>query len=163
MRFELVDRILEFSPGERIVAVKAVSRSEEYLADHFPTFPVLPGVFMLEAMIQAACWLIRESRNFAPLMILLRSAKNVTYKNFVKPGRLLRLEVICRRMAPDDSDFEGSGFCDDEEALKGRFSLTHREIVGSVVSKEMVRLRGACREAFRGLCGQTVALDAQPR
>ena len=53
MKFSLVDRILELQPPERIVAVKAVSMAEEYLADHFPTFPVLPGVMMLESMADA--------------------------------------------------------------------------------------------------------------
>ena len=54
MRFTLLDRIVEVEPGKSITAVKAVSLSEEYLADHFPRFPVLPGVFMLEAMTQAS-------------------------------------------------------------------------------------------------------------
>ena len=48
MKFNLIDRIEQIS-DERIVAVKYVSLAEEYLADHFPTFPVLPGVMMLEA------------------------------------------------------------------------------------------------------------------
>ncbi len=99
MKFGLVDRVVEIVPGERIVAVKAVSRAEEYLADHFPTFPVLPGVFMLEALVEAARWLAWVTLDFAPSLILLREAKNVTYKSFVKPGRLLRVEVSCRHLA----------------------------------------------------------------
>ncbi|MEM8865751.1 MAG: beta-hydroxyacyl-ACP dehydratase, partial [Planctomycetota bacterium] len=59
MRFWLLDAIEEVSPDERLVAVKNVSYSEEYLQDHFPEFPVLPGVFMLEAATQAAAWLLR--------------------------------------------------------------------------------------------------------
>ena len=53
MHFDFVDRVLELTP-ERIVTLKNVAVSEEYLQDHFPTFPVLPGVFMIEAMVQAA-------------------------------------------------------------------------------------------------------------
>src|SRR5678809_98913 len=52
MHFDLVDRVLELTP-ERIVTLKQVSMAEEYLQDHFATFPVLPGVMMLEAMVQA--------------------------------------------------------------------------------------------------------------
>jgi 3-hydroxymyristoyl/3-hydroxydecanoyl-(acyl carrier protein) dehydratase len=52
MRFTLIDTILERS-ADRIVAVKQVSMAEEYLADHFPSFPILPGVMMVEAMVQA--------------------------------------------------------------------------------------------------------------
>ncbi|MGC8553857.1 MAG: 3-hydroxyacyl-ACP dehydratase FabZ family protein, partial [Phycisphaerae bacterium] len=57
MQFTLVDRLLELDPGKSIVMTKQVSMAEEYLADHFPRFPVLPGVLMLEAAIQASAWL----------------------------------------------------------------------------------------------------------
>ena len=125
MKFGLIDRIIELSRGERIVAVKAVSLAEEYLADHFPTFPVLPGVLMLEAMVEAAAWLIRDALDFSESVILLRQAKNVTYKNFVKPGSLLTLRVTCRRMARSESDFDGVGDCYGEEVVRARLGLTH--------------------------------------
>ncbi len=125
MKFELIDRIVELTRGETIVAVKAVSLAEEYLADHFPTFPVLPGVLMLEAMVEAASWLVRDAQDFASSVILLRQAKNVTYANFVKPGDLLTLTVTCRRLARGESDFDGVGHCDQGEVVRARFSLTH--------------------------------------
>lgn len=125
MKFELVDRIIELTRGERIVAVKAVSLAEEYLTDHFPTFPVLPGVLMLEALTETAAWLVRDALDFSPSVVLLRQAKNVTYKSFVKPGNLLRMEVRCRHLEKDASEFSGVGFCRDEEVVKARFSLTH--------------------------------------
>lgn len=125
MKFELIDSVLELQRGERIVAVKAVSLAEEYLADHFPTFPVLPGVFMLEALVEAAAWLVRDATDFASSLILLREARNVTYKSFVKPGNLLRLEVACRSLERDRSEFDGTGFCDRREVVKARFGLVH--------------------------------------
>ena len=77
MKFVLLDRIVALSPGERIRAVKAVTATEEYLADHFPSFPVLPGVLMLEALAEAASWLVRVSQDFACSIVLrpLRIAK----------------------------------------------------------------------------------------
>ena len=54
MRFLLLDAIQSCEPGVQLTAIKNVAMSEEYLADHFPEFPVLPGVFMLEAATQAA-------------------------------------------------------------------------------------------------------------
>ena len=54
--FLLIDRIIDFQPGAKITAVKSLTMAEEYLADHFPNFPVMPGVLMLEAMTQAAAW-----------------------------------------------------------------------------------------------------------
>lgn len=125
MKFQLVDRVIELQRGSRIVAVKAVSCAEEYLADHFPTFPILPGVFMLQAMVESAAWLVRDALDFAPPLVLLREAKNVTYKSFVKPGQLLRVEVQCRKLTDTESDFEGSGYCGESEAMRGRFGLTH--------------------------------------
>ena len=75
MHFDLVDRVMELTP-ERIVTLKQVSMAEEYLQDHFATFPVLPGVMMLEAMVQAGRRLV-ESREDGrglrmPLNVVLR-------------------------------------------------------------------------------------------
>lgn len=125
MKFNLVDRVVELQRGTRIVTVKAVTLAEEYLADHFPTFPILPGVFMLQALVESASWLVRDALDFTPPVILLRDAKNVTYKSFVKPGNLLRVEVTCRKLGAAESDFEGTGFCGEAEAVRGRFSLIH--------------------------------------
>jgi len=125
MRFSLIDRILELDRAKRIVGVKAVTLAEEYLADHFPTFPVLPGVLMLQALVESATWLVRDSLDFAPSLVLLKTAKNITYRSFVKPGNLLRVEVTCRRLEAAESDFEGTGWCDRTEVVKGRFSLRH--------------------------------------
>lgn len=125
MKFNLVDRIIEIEPGVRIATAKAVSLSEEYLADHFATFPVLPGVFMLEAMLESAAWLVRYTEGFVHSLILLKEARNVTYKSFVRPGNLLRIEVQCRRMARDESEFAGTGHCEDREVVRARFTLRH--------------------------------------
>ena len=147
MKFGLVDRVVEVVPGERIVAVKAVSRAEEYLSDHFPTFPVLPGVLMLEALVEAARWLAWVSLDFAPSMILLREAKNVKYQSFVKPGQLLRVEVTCRRMTDDESEYAGTGFCEDREVVRARFALAHWNLADR--SPDRVALDARLREAAR--------------
>lgn len=131
------------------MAVKAVSLAEEYLADHFPSFPVLPGVLMLEAMAEAATWLVREAKDFTTRPILLRSVKNVTYKSFVRPGHLLTLDVTCRHLGSDESEFAGVGRCADTEVVRGRFVLTHRaeaaagDGVASAEASDMLRSRFA--------------------
>src|SRR2546430_13459861 len=83
VKFNLIDKI-ESLTDDRIVAAKHVSLAEEYLADHFPTFPVLPGVLMLEALTQAAGWLLHHRRNFACSMAILREARNVKYGHVVE-------------------------------------------------------------------------------
>jgi 3-hydroxyacyl-[acyl-carrier-protein] dehydratase len=89
MRFSLVDRILEVDPGKRIRTVKNLTLGEEYLADHFPTFPIMPGVLMLETLVESAAWLVRISEDFAHSVVVLREAKNVKYGNLMEPGRSL--------------------------------------------------------------------------
>jgi 3-hydroxyacyl-[acyl-carrier-protein] dehydratase len=89
MRFTLIDRIVEITPGERITAVKNLSMAEEYLGDHFPGFPVMPGVLMVEALTQAGAWLVRASEDFAHSTVLLKEAKNVKFANFLQPGQTL--------------------------------------------------------------------------
>ena len=59
MRFWMLDKIRSFTPDVELSATKCVTMTEEYMADHFPEFPVLPGVFMLEAATQAGAWLLR--------------------------------------------------------------------------------------------------------
>ena len=91
MRFTLIDRIVSLEPGRRIEAVKNLTMAEEYLAEHFPGFPVLPGVLMLEAVTQAGAWLIRATEDFRHSVILLKEAKAVKYGRFVTPGKQLRI------------------------------------------------------------------------
>ena len=85
MKFNLVDKVEQLT-SERIVTVKYVSLAEEYLADHFPTFPVLPGVLMLESATQSAAWLFHHRSGFSKSVAVLKEAKNVKYGTFVAPG-----------------------------------------------------------------------------
>ncbi len=125
MKFLLVDRITELVPGRRICTVKSLTLAEEYLGDHFRTFPVMPGVLMLECMVQSAGWLVRATEGFAHSMISLARARNVTYKSFIAPGGVLRMEVDCKSMDADRSEFAGRGFCEDHETVKARILLHH--------------------------------------
>ena len=93
MRFWMLDKIRSFQPDVELAASKNVTLTEEYLADHFPEFPVLPGVFMLEAATQAGAWLLRLSENFAHSVISLKEAKNIKYADFVAPGQTLDITV----------------------------------------------------------------------
>src|SRR5262249_59911894 len=93
MRFNLVDRILEVQPGRLLRAVKNLTLGEEYLADHFPTFPVMPGVLMLHTLVEAGAWLLRLSSDFRHNVIVLRQAKNVKYGTLMEPRRQMTVTV----------------------------------------------------------------------
>lgn len=124
MKFNLVDRIEQLS-HDRIVAVKYVSLAEEYLADHFPTFPVLPGVMMLEALTQAAGWLLHHRSDFRCSMAVLKEARNVKYGRFVAPGGSLRLDVELTRTTGAGASFKAAGTVDDAPAVQARIELAY--------------------------------------
>jgi 3-hydroxyacyl-[acyl-carrier-protein] dehydratase len=128
MHFSLVDRIIERT-DDRIITIKHVSAAEEYLQDHFPAFPVLPGVMMLEAMVQAARALLGERPQGPYVLGKIRVLK---YGAFMPPGATLRVEVKLAGELPDGSfDFKGEGRKlgsappggEDQTAVSGRFSL----------------------------------------
>ena len=125
MKFVLIDRITELETGKRIVAHKALSLAEEYLGDHFPAFPVLPGVLQLEAMVQASAWVVREALDFAPSIVLLKEARNITYKSFLAPGQMLTIESNCKELTAEQSIFAARGMVDGKEIVKGRLTLRH--------------------------------------
>jgi len=125
MRFILIDKIIEIEVGKRIKAVKCVTLAEEYLADHFPTFPVLPGVLLLEGLIESASWLVRATENFAHSMVLLEEAKNVKYKSFLAPGKQIEYAVEAKAIEEKASSFTGVGVSDGEQIVEARFGLRH--------------------------------------
>jgi 3-hydroxyacyl-[acyl-carrier-protein] dehydratase len=123
MRFCLIDRIGSFEPGVRLRAVKTVALSEEYLSDHFPSFPVLPGVFMLEALTQAGAWLVRLSDDFQHSMVVLQEARNIKYADFVAPGSSLAIEVEVLSAEGPLVKLKGWGEIDGSLAVSGRLTL----------------------------------------
>ncbi len=123
MRFCLLDRICSLEPGVELTAVKNVSLAEEYLADHFPEFPVLPGVFMLEAATQSAAWLVRMSEDYAHSMIVLQEAKSVKFTDFVTPGNTLRMRVEQLKREGTITSFKFEGKVGDRPCVSGRLSL----------------------------------------
>lgn len=125
MKFVLIDKITALESGKRLAAVKSVSLAEEYLADHFPTFPVLPGVLLLEGLIESASWLVREHQQFSNSMVLLECAKNVKYKSFAAPGMQIQYDVTALAIEENTSSFKGVGTCGDEPIVEAKLTLRH--------------------------------------
>lgn len=125
MKFILIDKIVSLNSGKDITATKSVSLAEEYLGDHFPTFPVLPGVLLLQGIIEAASWLVREHQDFSNSMVLLEQTRNVKYKSFAAPGMKIEYRAEAKTIEDNMSSFKGEGVCGDKPIVEAKITLRH--------------------------------------
>ena len=125
MRFNLIDRIVEVRPGQSLRAVKNLTLGEEYLADHFPTFPVMPGVLMLETLVEAGAWLLRLTDDYASSVIVLREAKAVKYGTFMEPGKQLTIWVDLVERGAGLATIKGKGETEGQSTVSARLVLAH--------------------------------------
>jgi len=125
MRFHLIDRILEVEPGKRIRMVKNLTLAEEYLADHFPTFPVMPGVLMLQTLVEGAAWLMRATEDFHYSVIVLREARNVKYGNFMQPGHsmIITVEAADYAVGSASAVFKGKAEMAGSSTVAAKFTV----------------------------------------
>jgi 3-hydroxyacyl-[acyl-carrier-protein] dehydratase len=153
MRFCLLDRIVELQPGVRVTAIKRLRPDEDYLKDHFPRFPVMPGVLMLEAMYQASAWLVRQSEGFAHSMVVLKEARNIKYADFVTPGK--ELVVTAEIVKQDDvlTTLKTQGTIGGGVAVTGRLVLERYNLADRYPARRKTDpyLRAELREVLRGL------------
>ena len=129
MKFCLVDRINSLVPGESIQTIKNVSLAEEYLQDHFPGFSVLPGVMMVECLVQSCAWLSRVTDNFQYSTLLLKQARAVKFNNFLKPGQTLEVTATLRSVDTGTAEFMASGTVNGQSAVSARLLLTRQNLV----------------------------------
>ena len=105
MKFDFIDQVLE-QADDRIVTIKQINPDDDYLRDHFPTFPIMPGVLMLEAMVQAASKLCSRDGQ----RLVLGDVKAVKYGSMVKPNEQLKVEITIVKANKDGSfTCKGSG------------------------------------------------------
>ncbi|MBI3822147.1 MAG: hydroxymyristoyl-ACP dehydratase [Planctomycetes bacterium] len=125
MRFHLIDRILDLEPGKRIRMVKHLTLGEEYLADHFPTFPVMPGVLMLQTLVEGSAWLLRATEDFRHSVIVLRDARNVKYGTFMQPGNSMTITVEAAEYSPDTPTavFKGKAELQGATTVAAKFTV----------------------------------------
>jgi len=123
MRFHLLDRIVEVNKGRSLRAFKNLTLGEEYLADHFPTFPVMPGVLMLQALVEAGAWLLRIGEDYRHSVIVLREVRNVKYDNFMEPGKQMQVTVELSERTPGTATFKGKGETEGQPTVSAKLTL----------------------------------------
>ena len=97
--FLLVDRVVEMEPGKRIVAIKNVTANEWFFQGHFPGYPIMPGVLIVEALAQAGAVLLLSDESARGQIPLFAGIEKCRFRQQVVPGDTLtlELEVISRR------------------------------------------------------------------
>ncbi|MGI8841217.1 MAG: 3-hydroxyacyl-ACP dehydratase FabZ [Caulobacteraceae bacterium] len=122
--FLLIDRAEAFVPGQSLVGIKCVTINEPFFLGHFPGAPVMPGVLIVEAMAQSGGLLMSKSWDVDPegKIILFMSVDNCRFRNPVRPGDVLRLEVSVQRARGDVVKFRGRGMVGDKLAAEAEFA-----------------------------------------
>jgi len=96
--FLLIDAVEELEQGKRAVGIKNVTMNEPFFQGHFPEFPVMPGVLIVEALAQTGAVALLSMDDFKGKIALFAGIDNVRFKRQVRPGDTLRLEVEIVKM-----------------------------------------------------------------
>lgn len=110
--FLLVDRITECVPGKYAKGYKNLSMNEAFFQGHFPGNPIMPGVLQLEAMAQCSAPVLLTLPQFAGKLALFAGMNNVRFKNIVRPGDRLEMEVVLTKTRGIIAMSHGKGFVD---------------------------------------------------
>ncbi len=118
--FLLVDRAEDYVAGESIVGIKAVTFNEPFFQGHFPDYPVMPGVLIIEAIAQSGAILMSKTLDVDPRgkTILFASVDNCRFRHPVRPGDLLRLEVRVEKARGGLFKFHGRAMVGDKMAAE---------------------------------------------
>jgi 3-hydroxyacyl-[acyl-carrier-protein] dehydratase len=117
--FLLVDRIVEIEEGRRAVGIKAVSIGEPFFTGHFPTYPVMPGVLIAEALAQVGAVAVLRSRPADGRVPFLAGLDSFRFRRQVTPGDLLRLEVTLTTLGSRSGRGHGVATVEDQVVAEG--------------------------------------------
>jgi 3-hydroxyacyl-[acyl-carrier-protein] dehydratase len=130
--FLLIDRIVELESGKRIVGQKDVSLSDDFLRGHFPDYPVMPGVLIVEALAQTAAVLVMQDPENRGKLALFARIDNCRFRQQVRPGDTLRLEIEVTSFRPPVGKAHGRALVGDTLACEadltfalGKAALNH--------------------------------------
>jgi 3-hydroxyacyl-[acyl-carrier-protein] dehydratase len=129
--FLLIDRVLDYTKGESLVAIKNVTINEHFFTGHFPRRPVMPGVLVIEAMAQACGILTHMSdgqTHSETGLVLFVGIDKARFKRQVEPGDQLRFHVSIKRKMRGIWMYDASAYVGDELCCSAELMCAYREI-----------------------------------
>jgi 3-hydroxyacyl-[acyl-carrier-protein] dehydratase len=135
--FLLIDRVVEFDRAKRITAIKNVTINEPFFNGHFPGYPIMPGVLVVEAMAQAGCiLLLSEVADRESKLVVFTGIERAKFRRPVTPGDQLRIEVEVLSFKPRAGRMEGKAFIDGKLACEATLTC-------AVVPRQMKKTASA--------------------
>ncbi len=127
--FLLVDRVIAYEAGKHLTALKNVTINEPYFQGHFPGYPVMPGVLIIEALAQASGVLVHLSSNYEPgahpLYFLVKVDK-AKFSRIVSPGDQLVLDIELKRMIRRMAIFHGRASVNGQPVAEAEMMCAER-------------------------------------
>ncbi len=134
--FLLVDRIVELEPDKRIVGIKNVSMNEPFFVGHFPSYPVMPGVLIVEAMAQTGGILVmRNVPGASQRLVLFASIEAAKFRRPVRPGDQLRMEIEMLSRKTTFARMKGKAYVEGELACE---AIVLCKIIDRIVEQKTV-------------------------
>ena len=125
--FLLVDRIDELEPGIRAVGIKNVTQNEPFFQGHFPDYPVMPGVLVVEAMAQVGAVGVMAGGEHRDKLALFAGIDGVRFRRQVLPGDVLRMEVAIERLKGRVGRGKGRATVGDERVCEAELMFAFAE------------------------------------
>ena len=132
MRFQMIDQILEMIPGEKIVGIKCVTRSEDFLEHHFAGYPVMPGVLIIEAMAQFSGYLLSKTKQTKGEYVLavLSIVEKAKFSTMARPGDQLTIVAKIDTEKDDSASVIATASIGDKKIVQAKLVFTFFHIQG---------------------------------
>ena len=144
--FLLIDRVIDLTPRERIVAIKNVTINEPFFQGHFPNLPIMPGVLVVEAIAQAGgALLLTEVEDRDQKLMVFTGIERARFRRPIIPGDQVRIEVEVKSWRMNAVRMEGKAFVGDKRVAEA--TVTCQLIARAGTQKTEPEANGSSPEA----------------